>query len=91
MKAIEISQAILNSDLTFGEMNGIIEAINLKRKMIGAVVKSELYPGVNVVFTSTKLGGKVTGSVVKVMTKNVLVNCGAAGQWRVPASMLTVA
>lgn len=91
MKAIQISQAILANDLTFVELNSIIEAVKMKRKMIGAAVKSELSPGVAVTFTSTKLGGRVNGTVKKVMTKNVLVDCGPSGQWRVPASMLSVA
>jgi hypothetical protein len=91
VKALQISQEILTSELSFNDLNAILETIDLKRRALARSVKSELKPGSLVSFSSKKLGQRVTGSVVRIMTKNVVVNCGVHGQWRVPASMLQVA
>lgn len=73
------------------ELNQVSEAIKLKRQFIVKQNVRNFAVGDTVQFTGNKVGGTVTGRVKKIAIKNITVDCGVRGIWRVPASMLTLA
>ena len=80
-------EAIRNADND--ELNQIIEAIKLQRTWLARTTARALTVGDTVSFTGR--GGKtVTGTVTKINRKTVVVREQGYGQWRVPASMLTI-
>jgi hypothetical protein len=91
MTEINISKAILNSDLSTEDLFNIVEAVKQKRVMLNKAAVRTISAGANVAWYSSKNDCTMRGTVVKTGTKNVIVNCGTSGNWKVPASMLFVA
>jgi hypothetical protein len=71
------------------ELNQVAEAIKLKRQFIVKQNVRSFTVGDLVQFTGRN--GLVTGKIKKIAIKNIVVDCGVRGTWRVPASMLTLA
>lgn len=90
MNITAINSAIISGQFNNDELTSIIDAVKYARAQVGRRNINGLKAGQKVSFESRKLGGNITGTVVRVMQKNVVVNCGQHGQWRVPANMLSV-
>jgi hypothetical protein len=89
MNITQINTAIMHGNFTNDELTSIIDAVKYGRSRLTREIKRGLAVGDNVNFTSTKLGRNVTGVVMKIAIKYVTVRT-AAGNWRVPANMLSV-
>jgi len=89
MNITQINTAIMHGNFTNDELTSIIDAVQYGRSRLTREIKRGLAVGDNVNFTSTKLGRNVTGVVMKIAIKYVTVRT-AAGNWRVPANMLSV-
>jgi len=71
------------------EINQVVEAIKLQRTFLARTMTRAMVVGDTVSFTGR--GGKtVSGTVTKINPKTVVVREQGYGQWRVPASMLTI-
>ena len=71
------------------ELNQVIEAIKLKRTYLAKQAVRSFTKGDMVQFTSRN-GGKVNGTVVKVNIKYIIVDAHIGGtRYKVPATMLT--
>ena len=88
MNISQVNQAIMHGNFTNDELSSIIDAVKYGRARLTREIKRGLAVGDNVNFTSTKLGGNVTGVITKIAIKYVTVRT-ATGLWRVPANMLT--
>lgn len=87
-----VTQAVeLIYKMSNDELNQIADAIKLKRQFLVKQNVRNFAVGDMVQFTGNRVGGTVTGRVKKIAIKNITVDCGVRGQWRVPASMLTLA
>ena len=89
MNITQINTAIMHGNFTNDELTSIIDAVKYGRSRLTREIKRGLAVGDNVNFTSSKLGRNVTGVVMKIAIKYVTVRT-AAGNWRVPANMLSV-
>ena len=89
MSIATITRDIIAGNLTNDELNKVILAVQFARKELGRSTKRAISVGSTVKYTSTKVGGEVTGTVKKIAIKFVTVDLGARGLWKVPASMLT--
>lgn len=70
------------------ELNQVIEAIKLKRQYLARQAVRSFTKG-DLVRFQTRTGGYVTGSVVKVNRKYIIVDAHVGGsRYRVPATML---
>ncbi len=87
MTAYEISRAIINGNFSISEFDEIIQAVKFARTQLGRKVSFELRKGDTVSFVG-RGNRTVTGTVTDVKIKNVIVST-PAGNWKVPASMLT--
>ena len=85
-----INGAILAGNFTNEQLNSIGDAIRFARAQLGQQTKYTLSVGTKVKFTSSRSGMEVTGDVQKINRKFVIVKSGMTN-WRVPASMLSVA
>jgi len=85
-----INGAILAGNFTNEQLNSIGDAIRFARAQLGQQNKYTLRVGTKVKFTSSRSGMEVTGDVQKINRKFVIVKSGMTN-WRVPASMLSVA
>ena len=68
------------------EINGVVEAVKLRRTRLARSAAGVLSVGDRVEFAGR--AGRTVGQVRKINRKTVVVDCGAQGQWRVTASML---
>ena len=91
MNIKEINTAIMHGDFTNEDLNSIGDAIRFARAQLVARNKSVLTIGAKVKFTSSTKGTFI-GTVAKINRKFVIVQeTGKAfGNWKVPASMLTL-
>jgi ribosomal protein L35AE/L33A len=72
------------------ELDQVVEAVKLKRTHLSRQAISSIMIGDNVSFTNSRTGRPITGVITKVARKYATVRTLNLGQWRVPASMLTV-
>lgn len=73
-----------------GQLQQVIEAVQLKRQHLARQAIRNFVVGDMVQFTSKRTGGKVNATVEKVNKKYVIVSTHIGGEkWRVPATMLT--
>ena len=73
-----------------GQLQQVIEAVQLKRQHLARQAIRNFVVGDMVQFTSKRTGGKVDATVEKVNKKYVIVSTHIGGEkWRVPATMLT--
>lgn len=85
----KVNEAIMFGDFTNDQLDSIYAAIKYRK---GQLVRSNvrtLSKGVPVKFTSGRTGQLITGTVMEVKIKNVIVQT-AQGRYRVPANMLEV-
>jgi hypothetical protein len=88
MNIMQINTAILQGGFTNTELSSIIDAVKFARARLTEMNKRSLRIGDEVMFTSSKTGRTMQGTVMKIAIKYVTV-CTTTGLWRVPASMLT--
>lgn len=84
----EINNAIIFGDFTVDQLNGIIQAIKMKREAINKTAIRKLRVGDTVSFVN-KRGSTSVGMVVDIKIKTAHVLIGNT-TWRVPANMLTI-
>ena len=85
----QVNSAIMLQTWTDLELRSMIDAVKWNRANLAQRIKRSISRGDNVEFTSSKTGRLTRGFVTKVAIKYVTVDTGM-GQWRVPASMLTL-
>jgi hypothetical protein len=85
----QIAEWIAVGQFTKNEMDAMITAIKENRANANRLAKSRLNVGVTVKWKSSRTGGTETGVVVKINTKNVIVQQDRL-KWNIPASMLEV-
>ena len=85
----QVNSAIMLQTWTDVELRSMIYAVKWNRANLAQRIKRSISRGDNVEFTSSKTGRLTRGFVTKVAIKYVTVDTGM-GQWRVPASMLTL-
>ena len=85
----QVNSAIMLQTWTDVELRSMIDAVKWNRANLAQRIKRSISRGDNVEFTSSKTGRLTRGFVTKVAIKYVTVDTGL-GQWRVPASMLTL-
>jgi hypothetical protein len=85
----QLRQEIMFGGHSLEDISTLVEAIKFARTQLGKQVKSKLTIGSTVEFTDSRIGHTYTGKVLKVAVKNVTVSTNK-GNFRVPASMLTV-
>jgi hypothetical protein len=86
----EINRAIISGNFTNDQLTSIGDAIRFARAQLGQQNKYTLRVGTKVKFTSSRTGMEVSGDVQKINRKFIIVKSGMTN-WRVPASMLSVA
>ena len=90
MKTLEnLISEIQFGDLSNSDLNKIAEAVQWRRASLARHNVWTLKKGDKVSFTSGKTGRTLTGPVLEVMRKNVIVDT-QHGRYRVPANMLTL-
>lgn len=88
----DINTAIVTGSFTDAQLSSITDAIRFARSQLIRKATCTLVVGSKVKFTSSKTGRVVTGSVVKVNRKFIIVKDGVTlGNWRVPGNMLSAA
>jgi hypothetical protein len=85
----DVNSAIMFNGFSNDQLNSIVMAVKYARNQLVRETKSNLRPGLNVSFVSSRTGRAVNGTVDKINRKFVIVNT-TAGKWRVPANMLEV-
>ena len=89
MNITQINTAILQGTFTNTQLGSIIDAVKFARARLTEQNKRSLRIGDEVMFTSSKTGRTMQGTVMKIAIKYVTV-CTTTGLWRVPASMLSM-
>ena len=90
MNVNEIVAAIVSGNFNLEDRAKILNALNYAKDTAASATRSSLKIGQAVYFTG-KNGVRVDGVVVKIMQKNIGVDCGANGKWRVGPNLLKVA
>ena len=85
----QINREIMFGGYSLEQLSTVRDAIRFAQSQLGKQIKSTLTVGSTVEFTDKRVGQTYTGKVLKVMVKNVTVATNK-GNYRVPASMLTV-
>ena len=85
----EINHEIMQGSFSNDQLNAIASAIQYRRRQIGLEVKRAIRVGDRVKFYHPKLGLDLTGPVIGVKIKNVIVST-QRGSYRVPANLLEV-
>ena len=90
MQLQEVINAIKVSNFSSEEYKSVIDAVNYARSQAGQQTIRQLQVGDTVTFNGRR-NKLVTGTVVKIKIKNVVVLDNATQtKWNVPASMLTL-
>lgn len=90
MQVQDVVNAIKVSNFTNDDFVAIVNAVQNARAQTGRNTIRELKVGDTVTFTGRR-SKTVTGTVVKIKIKNVVVSDNSTQtRWNVPASMLTV-
>ena len=86
---VEKATALIRN-MDMDEIRMISEAVADQKTFLGKQTLRSLTRGDLVEFKSSRTGGIITGTVIKVNRKNVVVEAALGGdKWRVPATMLT--
>jgi hypothetical protein len=85
----QINREIMFGGYTLEQLSTIRDAMKFAQAQLGKQIKRTLTVGSTVEFTDKRIGYTYSGKVLKVMVKNVTVATNK-GNFRVPASMLTV-
>lgn len=86
----DINSTIIGGSFTNEQLDSIVMAVKFARNQIAQKNKYTLVKGTSVKFVSSRTGQTMFGKVEKVNRKFVIVNTNA-GNWRVPANMLSAA
>lgn len=86
----QINREIMFGGYSLEEISTIVDAVKFARAQLGKEIKRSLRVGSKVEFTDARIGYTYSGVVLKVAVKNVTVST-SKGNFRVPASMLTIA
>lgn len=82
----EIKAMILNMDND--DLNGLVDVIKLRRNQINSDAKKKFKVGDKVFFVSKKVG-KVSGNVIKINPKYILIDqTNGMSEWRVSPTLL---
>ena len=84
-----INTAIVTGSFTGRDLDSIADAVKFARARIANTLSCTLTKGAKVQVTHAKLGGTVTGTVIKVKIKKADVDLGGK-LYSIPLSMLTV-
>lgn len=84
-----INTAIVTGSFTVADLDAISDAVKFARSRIAFTLSATLAKGAKVKVTHAKLGGTVTGTVLKVKIKKADVDLGGK-IYSIPLSMLTV-
>ena len=86
----ELKEAIaLIRNMDMAEIAMILEVVADQKTFLGKQTLRSLTRGDLVEFKSSRTGGMITGTVIKVNRKNVVVEAALGGdKWRVTATML---
>lgn len=85
---VEKARALIRN-MDMAEIRMISEAVADQKTFLGKQTLRSLVTGDLVEFKG-RTGGMITGTVIKVSRKNVVVEAALGGEkWRVPATMLT--
>ena len=91
----DIVTALSNQSFTLAELKTINQLVNQnhrRNQQVAIVVaKASMKAGDTVSFDSKKLGKNVSGVILKIKPKNILLDCGVLGKWNVPATMVKAA
>jgi lactam utilization protein B len=81
---------ILNQILTMdsSDINKIVEAVKMRRDQLHFKSTQNFKAGDRVEFTSSRSGRVITGSVIKVKIKYILVHSDNNQRWNIPGGML---
>lgn len=90
MNVNEIVAAIASGNFNLEDHAKIMNALNYAKDTAAATTRSTLKIG-QVVYFTDKNGVRIDGVVKKIMQKNIGVDCGANGKWRVSPNLLKVA
>lgn len=90
MNVNEIIAAIISGNLTSEDRIKINNALIYSRDSASIAKKANFKVGQAVYFTG-KNGLRIDGVVTKIMQKNIGVDCGIDGRWKVGADLLTAA
>lgn len=85
-----INAAILNGEFTDMQLAQITETVKLARARLNLDARRQMKIGCEVEFFNTRHHRTYTGKVISIMQKNVRVDCGTLGLWRVPANMCQI-
>jgi uncharacterized MnhB-related membrane protein len=86
-----INSAIVTGSFTAMELDAISDAVKFARARVAQSLSFTLQRGSKVTLTHAKLGGTVTGTVLKVKIKKADVKLDSGMTYTVPLSMLTPA
>jgi len=87
----DINGAIVTGQFTNEQLDSIVMAVKYARNQLARSTRRSLCVGGPVRFFSSRQQRDMQGAVLKIGHKNVVVDCGANGRWRVPANMLEAA
>ena len=87
----QINSSIMFGNLSNDQLDSVLSAVKYARSQLGRISCRALRVGSSVSWHSSRRQTSMQGRVVKIGRKNVTVDCGTLGQWRVPANMLEVA
>jgi hypothetical protein len=86
-----INTAIVTGSFTNAELDSIQDAIKFAKTRIASQLSVTLGKGSKVTLSHAKLGGRVSGTVLKVKIKKADVKLDTGPIYTVPLSMLTAA
>ena len=86
-----INTAIVTGSFTNTELDSIQDAIKFAKSRIASQLSVTLGKGSKVTLSHVKLGGRVTGTVLKVKIKKADVQLDTGMIYTVPLSMLSAA
>ena len=86
-----INTAIISGSFTATELDSMNDAVKFARSKLTSKMSFSLRAGAKVTLSHAKLGGTVTGTVLKVKLKKADVKLDSGMTYSVPMSMLTPA
>ena len=91
MNVKDINTAIVTGSFTNADLDSIQDAIKFAKSRIASQLSVTLGKGSKVTLSHVKLGGRVTGTVLKVKIKKADVQLDTGMIYTVPLSMLSAA
>ena len=84
-----INTAIITGTFTNADLDSIQDAVKFAKSRIASQLSCTLLKGSKVTLSHAKLGGRVTGTVLKVKIKKADVKLDSGMIYTVPLAMLT--